>query len=71
MLLFDIDHFKGYNDSHGHQAGDECLKAVAKAIAEATSNTPGMSARYGGEEFVIILPTWRKPTRCASPKRSG
>lgn len=56
VLLFDIDHFKGYNDSHGHQAGDECLKAVAKAIAEATSNTPGMSARYGGEEFVIILP---------------
>ncbi len=56
VLLFDIDHFKGYNDSHGHQAGDECLKAVAKVIADATSNTPGMSARYGGEEFVIVLP---------------
>jgi diguanylate cyclase (GGDEF)-like protein/PAS domain S-box-containing protein len=56
VLLFDIDHFKGYNDSFGHQAGDECLKAVAKVIADATSNTPGMSARYGGEEFVIILP---------------
>jgi diguanylate cyclase (GGDEF)-like protein/PAS domain S-box-containing protein len=56
VLLFDIDHFKGYNDTFGHQAGDECLKAVAKVIADATSNTPGMSARYGGEEFVIILP---------------
>jgi len=56
VLLFDIDHFKGYNDTFGHQAGDECLKAVAKAIADATSNTSGMSARYGGEEFVIILP---------------
>jgi diguanylate cyclase (GGDEF)-like protein/PAS domain S-box-containing protein len=56
VLLFDIDHFKGYNDSHGHQAGDECLKAVAKAIADATANTSGMSARYGGEEFAIILP---------------
>jgi diguanylate cyclase (GGDEF)-like protein/PAS domain S-box-containing protein len=56
VLLFDIDHFKGYNDSYGHQAGDECLKAVAKAIADATANTSGMSARYGGEEFVIILP---------------
>jgi diguanylate cyclase (GGDEF)-like protein/PAS domain S-box-containing protein len=56
VLLFDIDNFKGYNDSYGHQAGDECLKAVAKAIADATSNTSGMSARYGGEEFAIILP---------------
>ena len=56
VLLFDIDHFKGYNDSFGHQAGDECLKAVARAIADATSNTSGMSARYGGEEFAIVLP---------------
>jgi diguanylate cyclase (GGDEF)-like protein len=56
VLLFDIDNFKGYNDSYGHQAGDECLRAVAKIIANATSNTPGMSARYGGEEFAIVLP---------------
>ncbi|SDT19778.1 sensor domain-containing diguanylate cyclase [Bradyrhizobium canariense] len=56
VLLFDIDNFKGYNDSYGHQAGDECLKAVAKVIADATSNTSGMSARYGGEEFIIVLP---------------
>jgi diguanylate cyclase (GGDEF)-like protein/PAS domain S-box-containing protein len=56
MLLFDIDNFKGYNDTYGHQAGDECLKAVAAAIADATSGTSGMSARYGGEEFAIILP---------------
>ena len=54
--MFDIDDFKGYNDSYGHQAGDECLKAVAKIIANATANTPGMSARYGGEEFAIVLP---------------
>jgi diguanylate cyclase (GGDEF)-like protein/PAS domain S-box-containing protein len=56
VLLFDIDNFKGYNDSYGHQAGDECLKAVAKVIADATANTSGMSARYGGEEFTIVLP---------------
>ena len=56
VLLFDIDHFKGYNDSFGHQAGDECLKAVAGTIADATFSTTGMSARYGGEEFAIILP---------------
>jgi diguanylate cyclase (GGDEF)-like protein len=56
VLLLDIDNFKGYNDTYGHQAGDECLKAVAKIIADATVNTSGISARYGGEEFIIVLP---------------
>jgi diguanylate cyclase (GGDEF)-like protein/PAS domain S-box-containing protein len=60
VLLFDIDHFKTYNDSFGHQAGDECLKAVAGTIADATFSTTGMSARYGGEEFAIILPDVRE-----------
>ena len=50
-LLFDIDNFKGYNDTYGHQAGDRCLQAVAKAIGDAISATSGLSARYGGEEF--------------------
>jgi diguanylate cyclase (GGDEF)-like protein/PAS domain S-box-containing protein len=56
VLLFDIDSFKGYNDTYGHQAGDRCLQAVAKAIGDATSNTSGLSARYGGEEFAVVLP---------------
>jgi len=56
VLLFDIDNFKGYNDSYGHQAGDRCLQAVAKVIGDATSNTSGLSARYGGEEFAVVLP---------------
>jgi len=56
VLLFDIDNFKGYNDSYGHQAGDGCLQAVAKVIGDATSNTAGLSARYGGEEFAVVLP---------------
>ena len=56
MLLFDIDSFKGYNDTYGHQAGDRCLQAVAKVIGDATSNTSGLSARYGGEEFAVVLP---------------
>ena len=56
VLLFDIDNFKGYNDTYGHQAGDRCLQAVAKVIGDATSNTPGLSARYGGEEFAVVLP---------------
>jgi len=56
VLLFDIDNFKGYNDSYGHQAGDRCLQAVAKVIGDATMNTTGLSARYGGEEFAVVLP---------------
>ena len=56
MLLLDIDSFKGYNDTCGHQAGDRCLQAVAKVIGDATSNTSGLSARYGGEEFAVVLP---------------
>jgi PAS domain S-box-containing protein len=54
VLLFDIDNFKGYNDTYGHQAGDRCLQAVAKAIGDATVNTSGLSARYGGEEFAVV-----------------
>lgn len=56
VLLLDIDNFKGYNDTYGHQAGDRCLQAVAKVIGDASSNTSGLSARYGGEEFAVVLP---------------
>ena len=56
LIMLDIDHFKGFNDTQGHQAGDECLKRVARVIADATDNTAALSARYGGEEFAVILP---------------
>jgi len=56
VLMFDIDHFKGFNDRLGHQAGDECLKRVAEVIASATHSKAFLSARYGGEEFVVVLP---------------
>ena len=56
LLLFDIDHFKSYNDCYGHIAGDECLRQLAK-IASGTLHRPGdLIARFGGEEFAIILP---------------
>jgi diguanylate cyclase (GGDEF)-like protein len=55
LLLCDVDHFKLYNDSNGHQAGDECLKIVAKAISQCY-RTGDLVARYGGEEFALVLP---------------
>ena len=54
--MIDIDEFKPYNDSKGHQAGDECLKLVAGEIEKATINTHCLSARYGGEKFAVVLP---------------
>jgi diguanylate cyclase (GGDEF)-like protein len=56
LLFADVDHFKLYNDLHGHQKGDECLRAVAAAIGENALRPADLSARYGGEEFAIIMP---------------
>jgi len=56
VILCDIDFFKKYNDSFGHQAGDDCLQKVAQAISGAVKRPADLVARYGGEEFVIILP---------------
>ncbi|WP_204106103.1 MULTISPECIES: PleD family two-component system response regulator [Spirulina sp. CCY15215] len=56
LIMSDIDAFKAYNDTYGHQAGDRCLQAVARGISEQLKRPCDLVARYGGEEFVIILP---------------
>ena len=56
LLLLDIDHFKKLNDTHGHLAGDECLREVAREMDSMLNRPSDVVARYGGEEFVVILP---------------
>ncbi|MBD2629429.1 diguanylate cyclase domain-containing protein [Trichormus variabilis] len=55
LIMIDIDYFKVYNDSYGHQGGDECLIKVAQEIAKVTQRPTDLVARYGGEEFAVIL----------------
>ncbi|MEQ8965838.1 MAG: diguanylate cyclase [Azospirillaceae bacterium] len=55
LLMVDIDHFKAFNDNHGHQVGDEVLKLVARILKQ-TIKGRDTAARYGGEEFGIVLP---------------
>ena len=56
IILLDVDHFKAYNDSYGHLAGDDTLKAIANTLANTLQRQIDLVARYGGEEFVCILP---------------
>ena len=56
LILLDIDYFKPYNDTYGHQQGDDCLVDIANVLATHARRIPDLAARYGGEEFAIILP---------------
>jgi diguanylate cyclase (GGDEF)-like protein len=56
MLLVDVDHFKRYNDTYGHIAGDRCLLEIAQVLQGMVRQSYDLLARYGGEEFVVILP---------------
>ena len=55
LLMIDIDHFKSFNDSRGHAAGDECLKVVAQALRGHCARPGDLVCRWGGEEFAVIL----------------
>ena len=59
ILMIDIDTFKKYNDCYGHQAGDDCLRSIASAIAQSVKDSElelAFPARYGGEEFAVVMP---------------
>lgn len=56
LILADVDHFKAYNDHHGHAAGDTCLKTVASLMSAQVKRACDLVARYGGEEFVVLMP---------------
>ncbi len=65
VVLSDIDFFKFFNDTYGHQAGDDCLIQVAQAIQKSVHRASDLVARYGGEEFAMILPDTDTKGACA------
>ncbi|EFL50896.1 diguanylate cyclase [Solidesulfovibrio fructosivorans JJ]] len=56
LIMADIDCFKNFNDTYGHQAGDDCIRAIADAFKQSGGRVSDIAARYGGEEFVMLLP---------------
>ncbi len=68
LLVLDVDHFKKFNDTYGHAAGDDVLKAVATTLANCLRPTD-LPARYGGEEFVVLLPSTNLDGAAAAAER--
>jgi diguanylate cyclase (GGDEF)-like protein len=65
LALADVDHFKQYNDVHGHARGDDCLRTLARSLASLTRRPADLAARYGGEEFGLIFPGTEAHGMCA------
>ena len=56
LIMLDIDHFKNFNDTYGHLAGDKCIQMISKTLKDIGGRASDVAARYGGEEFILILP---------------
>ncbi len=69
LLMIDVDHFKRYNDQHGHHAGDQCLQIIAQCIKAVARRASDVVARHGGEEFVILLPDTSLEDACLLAER--
>jgi diguanylate cyclase (GGDEF)-like protein len=69
LIMLDIDHFKAFNDTYGHIAGDDCLRNVASTLSAAMIRGHDLAARYGGEEFACILPETTLPGTAAVAER--
>ncbi len=75
LAVIDIDHFKRFNDTWGHQTGDQVLRYVASVIGRLGDDPPRLAARYGGEEFALLFPgetigVGPQPARRRSARRS-
>lgn len=69
LALFDVDHFKRYNDRYGHPAGDSCLQSVARAAEAAATRAGDVVCRYGGEEFAVLMPCIAPEEALAAARR--
>lgn len=69
VMMIDVDHFKRFNDTHGHHMGDEQLRRVAGILANETTDADELVARYGGEEFVVILPSSEREAAAVRAER--